>query len=105
IERALLNPKGDDAGREAIVIGNASTNDVLLDGWRIENKTERFDTIAGIKLAAGESCQIKLTGQGVQLSNKGGVIVLKNNKGEQVHAVSYSKADAANEGRYIRFTT
>jgi len=39
------------------------------------------------------------------LSNKGGTIRLMNPSGVLIHAVSYSKADAAVEDRYIRFNT
>ena len=46
-----------------------------------------------------------LSGRGAQLGNKGGTITLKDRAGVQVHAVSYSKEDAAREDRYVRFTT
>ena len=45
-----------------------------------------------------------LTGHGAQLVNKGGTIRLVNPSGVLIHAVSYSKADAA-EDRFVRFNT
>lgn len=56
-----------------------------------------------MRLPAGESKNVVLSGNGTQLSNNGGTITLKNRDGEQVHAVSCSKEDAAQEGRYVRF--
>jgi hypothetical protein len=48
---------------------------------------------------------VVLSGNGAQLSNKGGTIALKDAAGAQVHAVSYSKADADQEDVCIRFNT
>src|SRR5262249_52041497 len=38
LERALVNPAGDDVGKEVVVIGNASTKAIDLTGWRILDK-------------------------------------------------------------------
>jgi hypothetical protein len=58
-----------------------------------------------VLVQGGESSRVVLSGKAVQLSNKGGTITLKNSLGEQIHAVSYSKEDAKEEDRYIRFNT
>jgi len=104
VERALVNPVGDDAHREVVVIGNTTTAQVDLTGWRIVDKNDLADTLTGVQLAAGSSTLIVLTGNGAQLSNKGGTIRLLNPAGVLVHAVSYSKADAV-DSRYVRFNT
>jgi hypothetical protein len=104
IERALVNPAGDDVGKEAVVLGNASILAVDLSGWRIVDKNAHFDTLQGT-LAPGESLLVLLTGNGAQLGNNGGTISLMNQTGTQVHAVSYSKDDISKLSRYIRFTT
>ena len=52
-----------------------------------------------------ESRLVRLSGAGLQLGNKGGTLVLRDPTGAQVHAVSYAKADASEEDRYIRFNT
>ena len=104
IERALINPAGDDPGREAVVLGNTSTEAVSLGGWHIVDKNDNSDTLQGT-LAPGESLHVLLTGAGAQLGNKGGTISLKNQSGTQVHAVSYSKDDVGKHARYLRFIT
>jgi uncharacterized protein YukJ len=104
IERALVNPAGDDRGKEVVVLGNTTTAPVNLSGWRIVDKSDRFDTLEGI-LTAGESLRVMLTGAGAQLGNNGGTISLVNQAGTRVHAVSYAKDDVGKQSRYMRFTT
>jgi uncharacterized protein YukJ len=104
IERALVNPAGDDPGKEIVVIANATTTSVDLTGWSIMDKSNNVDALRGV-LPAGESRAFVLSGRGAQLGNKGGTIILNDVAGAQVHAVSYSNEDAAREGRYVRFNT
>jgi Lamin Tail Domain len=105
IERALVNPDGDEPGQEVVVVGNTTVATVDLTGWSIVDKNNKADVLRGVLLSAGESRRVVLSGNGAQLSNKGGTITLKDPMGKQVHAVSYSKEDADQEDRYIRFTT
>jgi hypothetical protein len=105
IERALVNPVGDDPGKEVVVIGNTTTDSIDLTGWSIVDKNNHIEVLRGVLLPGGESRRVVLSGGAAQLSNKGGMIILKNPAGEQVHAVSYSKEDAGEEDRYIRFIT
>lgn len=105
IERVLVNPVGQDPGKEIVVIGNTTTSSVDLGGWRIVDKNNHADTIPSLQLPPGESSLVKLSGEGAQLGNKGGTIRLENPSGTQIHAVSYSEEDARVEGRYIRFIT
>ena len=104
IERALVNPAGEDPGKEIVVLGNTTTEALELSGWSVVDKNNNADVISGILLAAGSSTLVMLSGNGAQLTNKGGTIRLLNPAGALVHAVTYSKADAV-EGRYVRFTT
>ncbi len=102
IERALINPIGNDVGIEAVVIGNTTSAAVDLTQWRLADRNGNEEIISGI-LPAGESRVIVLSGDSVQLGNRGGTIRLKDASGNQVHAVSYSREDAQQEGRYLRF--
>jgi uncharacterized protein YukJ len=104
VERALVNPAGDDQGKEVVVIGNTTIAAADLTGWRIVDKNDAAETLGGVLLPAGGSVKIVLSGDGAQLSNKGGTIRLVNPAGVLVHAVSYSKADAV-ENQFVRFTT
>jgi uncharacterized protein YukJ len=104
VERALVNPGGDDPGKEIVVIGNTTVAAVDLTGWTILDKNNGTESLASVMLPAGGSLAIPLSGAGAQLSNKGGTIRLLNAKGVLMHAVSYAKADAV-ENRYLRFNT
>ena len=103
IERALVNPAGDDTGREMVVLGNTTTAAVDLSGWSIVDKNNHAEVLPRVVLPMGESRVIALSGRLAQLSNKGGTIRLKNPAGQQIHAVSFSQADAGDEARFIRF--
>jgi len=104
IERALVNPAGDDPAKEIVVVGNTTIGDVSLNGWRIVDKNDAAESLSSLSVPAGESVLIALSGSGAQLSNNGGTIRLLDANGVLVHAVSYSKADAV-ENRFVRFTT
>jgi uncharacterized protein YukJ len=105
IERALVNLMGNEPGNEVVVLGNTTTAAIDLNGWSIVDKNNKADILAGLVLPGGESRRVVLSGNGAQLSNKGGTITLKNADGAQVHAVSYAKDDADQEDIYIRFNT
>jgi uncharacterized protein YukJ len=104
LERALVNPAGDDPSKEVVVIGNTTVTSVDLTGWTIVDKNNAADALAGVLLPPGGSVPVVLSGNGAQLSNKGGTIRLVNPSGVLIHAVSYSKADAI-ENRFVRFNT
>jgi hypothetical protein len=105
LERALVNPAGDDPSKELVVIGNTTMIAVDLTGWSIVDKNNKADALSGVSLPPGASVSIVLSGNGAQLSNQGGTIRLLNRAGVLIHAVSYSKADAAVENRLVRFNT
>jgi uncharacterized protein YukJ len=105
IERALINPLGNDPGKEVVVLGNTTTVLVDLTGWSIVDKNNNAEVLHNVALPGGESRNVVLSGNGAQLGNKGGTITLKNVAGDQVHAVSYSKDDAGQDNIYIRFNT
>ena len=103
IERALVNPAGDDPGKEIVVLGNTTAASVDLTGWKIVDKNHKADVIRHVLLPAGGSQQVLLTGDGAQLGNQGGTITLVDSHGHVVHSVSYSGAQAKAEDQFIRF--
>jgi len=104
IERALVNPVGEDPHHEFVVIGNTTMTATDLTGWKIVDRNDAAEVLGGVLLPAGGSALVGLSGTGAQLSNNGGTIRLLNPVGELVHAVSYAKDDIV-EGRLIRFNT
>jgi uncharacterized protein YukJ len=102
IERALINPAGDDAGKEVVVLGNLTTKAMDLKGWSLVDRNQKAETIADLVLPPGESRGVKLSGKALQLGNKGGNIQLKDPTGKVVHAVSYSQEQAIND-RFVQF--
>ena len=104
LERALVNPAGDDPKKEVVVVGNTTVTAVDLTGWSIVDKNNLSDSIIGVRLNPGGSALITLSGKGAQLSNNGGTIRLINPAGVLIHAVTYSKTDSI-ENRFVRFNT
>lgn len=102
LERALVNPRGPDAGLEVVVLGNLSTTAQTLANWRLVDKNGRSTAIHAV-IGPGQSHAITLDGRGVQLGNQGGNVILQNEDGVQVDVVTYTAADASPDDRYIRF--
>ena len=102
IERALVNPSGADPGREIVVLSSLATTSQTLANWRLVDKNNRITPI-NATLGPGQSVLVPLDGNGVQLGNQGGNLILLDNHNVQVDVVTYSGADAATEDRYIRF--
>lgn len=103
LERALVNPAGDDVGKETVVVGNLTNAPVSLQGWRLVDRNQHVTQIAALTLDPGASELIQLDGSGVQLGNAGGNLLLLNPEGRQVDAVVYTTTPSATENRYTRF--
>jgi uncharacterized protein YukJ len=102
LERALINPAGGDLGGETVVLGNLATTAIDLAGWSLQDTTGRTSPLIGT-IAAGASLIVELDGTGVQLGNNRGNLLLLDEQGRQVDAVTYTTEDASIEGRYVRF--
>ena len=103
LERALLNPSADDVGREVVVIGNLANAAVSLQGWQLVDKNQRRPFSVPVVGRARRICSGRLDGSGVQLSNKGGNLVLLDPAGRQVDAAVFTAADASAENLFVRF--
>jgi poly(U)-specific endoribonuclease len=105
IVAALVNPMGDDPGRETVTLINTGTAEVSLEGWMLldamNHRYQVSDQVA--KIAAGGTFVIRLPKNSVQLSNKGGEIRLLNREGKVAHQVSYTKKQAQEQGITILF--
>jgi uncharacterized protein YukJ len=102
IAHALINPAGADPGHEIVVLASLSTSPQTISNWRLLDKNGRVTPIDAT-LAAGSFVAIKLDGNGVQLGNNGGNLILQDQTHAQVDAVTYTGEDAAPEDRYVRF--
>lgn len=100
---ALVNPSGNDVGKESITIINTNSDTVSLNNWRIEDKNGNSSSFSVTAIHGGDTHRIILDGKGAQLSNKDGIIKLLNNQGEMVHLVSYSRGQVREQGRTIVF--
>ncbi len=105
IMAALVNPMGDDPGKETVTLINTGAETVSLEGWMLldamNHRYQVSDQAAEIR--GGEVFVIRLPKNSVQLSNKGGEIRLLNRDGKVVHQVSYTKAQAREQGVTILF--
>lgn len=103
IVAALVNPGGDDIGKEKVTLVNAGSTTVKLDGWFLVDKMKNRYSIEDLELPPGIASTILLPRDSIQLSNQGGEIRLIDRTGNTVHLVTYSKSQAKREGETILF--
>ncbi|OCR00685.1 hypothetical protein BCD67_11990 [Oscillatoriales cyanobacterium USR001] len=101
IVAALVNPIGDDSGKETVTLLNTSAAAIDLTDWAIADKFKNKFTLSGT-LAAGATLVINLP-TNVQLSSKGGIITLLDRQGLKVHGVSYTQQQSQRQGWTIVF--
>lgn len=98
---ALVNPSGPAPEQETVTLLNASPDPVNLNGWQIADKLKNKHTLSGT-LIAGATLTVALPPT-VQLSNKGGIITLLNDKGLKIDGVSYTAQQARKDGWTVVF--
>ncbi|MFM2421137.1 MAG: hypothetical protein RL385_5860 [Pseudomonadota bacterium] len=100
---ALVNPRGDDTGKEKVTLINVGSASVQLVGWKLSDRTRGNFAIPTTELAPGVALTLALPRGSIALSNKGGEIRLEDADGKIRHLVSYSKSQARAEGQTIVF--
>lgn len=103
IVAAMVNPRGDDAGFETVTLVNIAPEPVSITDWRLQDKNNKIHVMEEKIMQPGEFFALKLSGDNIQLSNKGGEIRLFNAGEQEVHRVSYSKTEAKQQGATILF--
>lgn len=104
IVAALVNPKGNEAGNEKIILVNTTDEAISLDGWKLVDRTRDEFVIGQVTIQATGSIEIKIPADShFTLSNKGGTISLLNRQGIKTSGVQYTKQQAQAEGRLILF--
>jgi uncharacterized protein YukJ len=99
---ALLNPTGEDPGKETVTLFNSGVSDIPLMGWKILDRQNKAETLDGTFLVSNQAVTIRLSGHGAQLGNRGGSIRLLDAEGQLVHAVTYTEANAVS-GQIVQF--
>ena len=99
---ALINPTGADPGKEIVVLASLSTTTQTISNWRLIDKNGHVTSITAT-LNSGSFVAIVLDGNGVQLGNNGGNLILQDHTNAQVDAVTYTGEDAAPADRFVRF--
>jgi uncharacterized protein YukJ len=100
---ALVNPPGDDPGKESVTLINTSPDRVDLNGWALADSLKRKSPLKDISLAPGALVTVPLTGKDIQLGNNGGIITLLDRQGTKIDGVSYTKDAAKKQGWTIVF--
>ncbi|MEM7716754.1 MAG: lamin tail domain-containing protein [Cyanobacteria bacterium P01_A01_bin.68] len=94
---ALINPQGDDKGKETVTLLNRSPNAIDLTDWLLKDKFDNSLNLTGNIIAPGGTTTIALSGNDAILSNSGGKILLYNGQ-NLIHEVSYTKAEIGDSG-------
>jgi uncharacterized protein YukJ len=100
---ALVNPLGDDIGKESVTLINVSPQTVDLNGWYLIDKQKRKFPLRNICLKAGSTVTVVLSQTEAQLSNEGGTITLLDARGLKVDGVSYTQQQAQKQGWTLVF--
>ncbi|MDJ0857007.1 MAG: lamin tail domain-containing protein [Desulfobacterales bacterium] len=100
---AMVNPPGHDVGQERVTLVNVAPDTIPITNWRLEDKNGRQRVLDDKVLAPGEFFTVHLSGEDVQLSNKGGEIRLYDAQAKLAHRVSYAKAQVRRQGATILF--
>lgn len=101
IVAAMVNPTGDDVGKEAVYIINLSPKSIPLKGWSIVDKLGKKEVLAdNAVLAAHSVLTIRLSGRGAQLGNSGGTITLQDQLNQKMDGVAYTQ-EQANQQNYL----
>jgi uncharacterized protein YukJ len=87
--------------RETVTLLNTSDRTINLGGWALVDKMKHRMPLAG-SIAAGATAMIEVK-KPVELSNKGGIVTLLDERGVKVHGVSYTREQARTPGLTVAF--
>ncbi|MDC0833061.1 endonuclease/exonuclease/phosphatase family protein [Geitlerinema sp. CS-897] len=103
IVAANVNPAGKEAGHETVTLLNLSPDTVDLSGWGIRDRLGRQHSITSLTVPGGETVRVVLDAGTAQLSNRGGSIILVNDRDDEVHSVTYTRQQVSKQGWSIAF--
>jgi endonuclease G, mitochondrial len=103
IVAALVNPVGYDSKKEWLSLFNKSTRKVDLNNWGIINQNGQVMKLKG-EILSGQSKKFMTKDfPGFSLANSDGILVLRNDNGDTVDIVTYTKKEAEEAGKILRF--
>ena len=102
IVAALVNPVGPAPEAETVTLVNTTPAAVDLAGWTLTDARSHSLPLPAVTLPAGDTVRVPLAPP-VALGNRGGTISLFDADGRKSDGVSYTSADADEEGRTIVF--
>ncbi|NIJ54538.1 DUF2278 family protein [Dyadobacter arcticus] len=101
---ALVNPKGNEEGKEKVILMNTTDEPISLDGWQLLDRLRNPFIINNATIGAAGTLEVIIpAASNLALGNKGGTISLLNKQGIKTSGVQYTKQQAQNEGRVIHF--
>jgi uncharacterized protein YukJ len=87
--------------RETVTLLNTANRTVSIEGWAIADKLKHKHRLSG-EIAAGATLLVELA-KPAELSNRGGIITLLDDRGLRVDGVAYTREQARNPGWTIVF--
>ncbi|WP_428071058.1 DUF2278 family protein [Chryseobacterium gambrini] len=101
---ALVNPKGEEKGNEKILLLNTTNTDISLKKWKLADRNNQTFEINNNSIKAFGTEEIIITTESnFNPGNSGGTITLLNSAGLKIHGVQYTKDQAKDEDRLIKF--
>ncbi|MBW4633301.1 MAG: DUF2278 family protein [Iphinoe sp. HA4291-MV1] len=100
---ALVNPRGEDSGKESVTLINSSPEKVDLNGWAVTDKLKHKYRLDGFSIEPGGVITVPLDAEKIQLSNDGGILSLLDPESIKVDGVSYTREDVQEQGWTLVF--
>jgi uncharacterized protein YukJ len=101
IVAAMVNPSGDERSKENVYLINITNQPIDLAGWFIEDTSRQKQKLSNVIMQPYQVSVISV--DGLELSNKGGIINLYDKQMKKIHGVSYTKEVSAKEDVLITF--
>ncbi|QHW00704.1 DUF2278 family protein [Spirosoma endbachense] len=104
IVAALVNPKGNEVGKEKVILVNTTDEAISLDGWKLVDRNRHEFVIRNRSIGAGSTAEVTISANSnFNLGNNGGTISLLTSQGIKTSGVQYTKQQAKAEGKLIQF--
>ncbi|MEL4897940.1 lamin tail domain-containing protein, partial [Crocosphaera sp. Alani8] len=103
IAAALINPSGDETGKETITLFNASSESVNLENWQIIAPNGFVFMLTDTIIEPGDFLPLRMIANSPQFRNKGGTIALLDANDTVQSRVKYTSDQSVQEDIFISF--